>query len=78
MNLSAYPVVADSLNEEFKFYSVGPKGLIKKYIRFHQIARNIYNLSFGDWRELKGFTKADGKYLKKGRIILHLHSPINN
>jgi hypothetical protein len=39
---------------EYEFFSVGPKGRIKKVVRFIKVSTNvgdIYNLGFGDWDE---------------------------
>jgi hypothetical protein len=41
----------------YEFFSEGPKGKIKKIVRYKLIAEfpnNIYNLSFGDWNEQTG------------------------
>jgi hypothetical protein len=45
--------------EEFyyEFFSEGPKGKIKKLVRYKLIddsEQEIYNLSFGDWNETTG------------------------
>ena len=36
---------------DYEFNSIGPKGSIKKVVRFTQIGVNIYNLGFGDLEE---------------------------
>jgi len=45
------------INENFldyEFSSVGPKGHIKKVVRFTQISNNVFNLAFGDMDEETG------------------------
>ncbi|MEJ0104387.1 MAG: hypothetical protein WDO19_18270 [Bacteroidota bacterium] len=40
-----------SINENFldyEFNSEGPRGIIKKIVRFTHIAENVFNLAFGD------------------------------
>ena len=39
---------------DYEFNSIGPKGSIKKVVRFTQIGVNIYNLGFGDLEEQTG------------------------
>jgi hypothetical protein len=46
-----------SINESFsdyEFFSEGPKGSIKKIVRFTSIDKNIFNLAFGDLIEATG------------------------
>lgn len=54
MNIEQYPVISTSSHLYYKFYSIGPKGIIKKFVQFKQIGINLYNLSIGDWNERKG------------------------
>src|SRR5258708_13508307 len=45
------------INENFldyEFSSIGPKGHIKKIVRFTQISINVFNLAFGDLDEETG------------------------
>ena len=45
------------INESFldyEFISEGPKGKIKKIVRFTSISGNIYNLAFGDLNQTSG------------------------
>ena len=51
MNLETYPVEAKPDYKRFEFFSVGPKGTIKKVVAYQQIGSEIYNLAFGDWDE---------------------------
>ncbi len=39
---------------DYEFISEGPKGNIKKIIRFTQISNSVFNLAFGDLDELTG------------------------
>jgi len=51
MNLDNYPYFANNNFLNYEFFSMGPKGKIKKSVRFTQISINdpiIYNLGFGD------------------------------
>lgn len=42
--------------ESFEFDSIGPRGTIRKVVRYSEInLRNFYNLGFGDKDELTGF-----------------------
>ena len=42
--------------ETFEFDSVGPRGTVRKVVRYSEInLRNFYNLGFGDKDELTGF-----------------------
>ena len=51
MHLDTYPVVSDPQHREYEFLSAGPKGSIKKVVRYNNVSRNIFNLSLGDWDE---------------------------
>jgi hypothetical protein len=54
MDVNTYDYVGNNDFLEYTFYSKGPKGQIKKVVRFtNQIANGIayYNLGFGDWNE---------------------------
>lgn len=49
----------NKLPEEYyyEFFSEGPKGTIKKVVRFRliqELSTRMYNLGFGDWNEEKG------------------------
>jgi hypothetical protein len=50
MNLPHYNYLTNDF-QEYEFYSEGPKGKIKKVVRFQklQIEPEIYNLAFGDY-----------------------------
>ncbi len=57
MNIEQYSIISDGSNLSYKFLSIGPKGIIKKVVRYIQIKdinENLYNLSFGDWDEKSG------------------------
>lgn len=51
MHLEKYKTVADHDYLSYKFFSVGPKGIIKKGIQYKKIKEDVYNLAFGDWNE---------------------------
>ena len=55
MNLPHYNYTTTDF-QEYEFYSVGPKGAIKKIVRFQQIQEDpvIYNLAFGDQDPITG------------------------
>jgi hypothetical protein len=55
MNLERYPYFTHNF-KEYVFFSEGPKGRIKKVVRFRKIDENpdIYNLGFGDKHEDTG------------------------
>lgn len=55
MNLERYPLEAKDNFKRFEFFSVGPKGRIKKVVEFQQDGNDfLYNLAFGDWDEISG------------------------
>lgn len=53
MNLARYPYLANNNFNNYEFYSDGPKGRIKKGVRFSLMNNEpmIYNLAFGDITE---------------------------
>jgi len=54
MNLEQYSTEASPDFMEYTFYSDGPKGTIKKVVRFtkaHFLTFIYYNLGFGDWND---------------------------
>jgi len=54
MQLSRYSFKTNESYLEYEFISTGPRGLIKKVVRFTQIGAEIFNLSFGDLNEETG------------------------
>lgn len=49
-----YPYLKIPEEYYYEFYSEGPKGVIKKVVRYNliqEIPFKIYNLGFGDWNE---------------------------
>ncbi len=52
MYLNRYPFKLTENFLNYEFYSDGPKGKIRKVIRFTDLGNNIYNLGFGDFDEL--------------------------
>lgn len=54
MNLDRYNYIATNDFQDYEFYSEGPRGRIKKVIRYKKIADDpvTYNLAFGDENEL--------------------------
>jgi hypothetical protein len=48
MHLSPYPFKTNSSFLDYEFNSIGPKGYIKKVIRFTQVTSNVFNIGFGD------------------------------
>ena len=55
MTLDKYNLEASDDHTTFEFFSEGPKGIIKKIIRFEKIVNqdNVYNLGFGDYNKSK-------------------------
>ena len=53
MNLETYPVKAGKDYKRYEFFSEGPKGTIRKVVFYQYMGENIYNLSFGDWDEVR-------------------------
>lgn len=51
MHHDRYEAIADDEHKIFEFLSAGPKGTIKKVVRYRLIAGHVYNLGFGDWDE---------------------------
>ena len=54
MQLSRYPYKSNKELLDYEFVSHGPKGDIKKVVRFTEIGHNIFNLGFGDLDEETG------------------------
>lgn len=53
---TGYLIRATNNHRTYQFESIGPKGVIKKIIKYTRLREwneNIYNLSFGDWDEFK-------------------------
>src|SRR5215217_1452337 len=59
MQHDSYEAIADDEHEIFEFLSAGPKGTIKKVVRYKLIAGDVYNLGFGDWDEKTQSIKDD-------------------
>jgi hypothetical protein len=58
MEWERYEIMEDSDSLTYDFYSNGPKGRIKKRIKFQperNLGRNVYNLMFGDYHEITNF-----------------------
>ena len=56
MNIEQYPFSTNEDYLDFEFFSEGPKGKIKKFVRYSPQNVNgitYFNLSFGDWDENK-------------------------
>ena len=48
--------------KRFEFFSQGPKGKIRKVVKFQQFdSENIYNLAFGDLDEISGIIDFDSR-----------------
>jgi hypothetical protein len=54
MQLSRYTYKTNENFLNYEFISVGPRGSIKKVVRFTQISAGIFNLAFGDLDEETG------------------------
>ena len=54
MNLPKYEYRTNENFLDYEFVSVGPKGRVKKVVRFSRIEDNIFNLGFGDLDEESG------------------------
>lgn len=54
MHLERYQYSTNEAFLDYQFFSDGPKGRVKKVVRFTDIGRNIYNLGFGDLNEETG------------------------
>jgi hypothetical protein len=73
MNLDRYEFSWDNDWLDFEFYSDGPKGKIKKVVRFSEVTTEkrtvFYNLGFGDWNEeeqrIDDFIVTDNKDAEK-------------
>lgn len=51
MHLTKYPSRSNASHETYEFLSFGPKGAIKKVVRYTEIQPGVFNLGFGDWSE---------------------------
>ena len=54
MQLPRYTYKTNENFLDYEFESTGPKGNIKKVVRFSQISNNVFNLGFGDLDEETG------------------------
>jgi len=54
MQLPRYTYKTNENFLDYEFGSIGPKGSIKKVVRFMQISDNVFNLGFGDLDETTG------------------------
>lgn len=54
MHLDRYECSVNISFSEFEFISEGPKGKIKKMVRFIRMFGNLYNLGFGDFEGSSG------------------------
>jgi hypothetical protein len=54
MELSHYTYKINENFLDYEFSSIGPKGHIRKVVRFTQISTNVFNLAFGDLDEKTG------------------------
>lgn len=54
MHLPRYSYKTNPGFLDYEFISEGPKGNIKKIVRFSQIGTSLFNLAFGDLDELTG------------------------
>ncbi len=54
MQLPRYPYKTNAAFLDYEFISEGPKGNIKKVIRFTKIDKTVFNLGFGDLDEETG------------------------
>ena len=52
MHLDKYSPLSDATHSTYEFLSLGPKGTIKKVVKYTRIQPNVYNLGFGDWDEI--------------------------
>ncbi len=51
MQHDRYEAITDDEHEIFEFLSAGPKGTVRKVVRYKLISNTVYNLGFGDWDE---------------------------
>ena len=54
MNLERYNYKSSPDHKEYIFFSEGPKGRIRKVVRFQRFTSDVgdmFNLAFGDWEE---------------------------
>jgi len=54
MNLAKYHYSTNENYLDYEFKSTGPKGVIRKVVRFAEMGKGIYNLGFGDLDETSG------------------------
>lgn len=48
MHLSKYTYRTNETFLDYEFESIGPRGKVKKVVRFTAVGKHIYNLAFGD------------------------------
>lgn len=52
MHLPKYSALANESHDIYEFLSSGPKGTIKKVVKYTEIQAGVFNLAFGDWDEV--------------------------
>jgi len=71
MNLAKYKIITGPGEFYYEFYSEGPKGSIRKIVRFTPLTEyedNYYNLYLGDWLEAEG--RASDTAVSNNPVIL--------
>jgi hypothetical protein len=53
MHLPKYSAFSDASHETYEFLSSGPKGTIKKVVKYTEVEPGVFNLGFGDWDEVE-------------------------
>lgn len=59
MKLERYAALSDEAHETYEFWSIGPRGKIKKVVVYEQLEPEVYNLAFGDWDDANGILRDD-------------------
>jgi hypothetical protein len=70
MHLSKYAALANASHETYEFLSSGPKGTIKKVVKYTEIQPGVFNLGFGDWDEVEQKVKDNARTNNADRDIV--------
>lgn len=59
MDLDRYATFSDVAHKSYEFLSSGPRGTVKKVVRYTEIEPGVFNLGLGDWDEMAQVVRDD-------------------
>ena len=70
MHLPKYSALVNASHETYEFLSSGPKGTIKKVVKYTEVQPDVFNLGFGDWDEAEQVVKDNTRTNNADRDIV--------